>query len=59
MEDQTQIPYLYLLQQLRWNKEVANDTLTTLETVQIQQVLPGARCRFPTPHIEETQAAET
>jgi len=24
-----------------------------------KQVLPGARCRFPTPHIEETQAAET
>ena len=34
MQDQTQIPYL--LQQLRWNKEVANDILTTLETIQIQ-----------------------
>ena len=34
MQDQTQIPYL--LQQLRWDKEVANDILTTLETIQIQ-----------------------
>ena len=25
---------------------------------QILQVLPGARCRFPTPHIEESQAAD-
>ena len=33
MQDQAQIPYL--LKQLRWDKTVANDTLVTLDHIQL------------------------
>ena len=50
LQDQVQIPYV--LQQLRWDKEIANAMLTTINTVQLNSGLVFPLLEFPATKID-------